>query len=125
MKKSFLTLVILVASVCAFAQHKVSVNAVSDFKTIRNGMVESTFVFDHELSAAEVSEFAEWTSNNAAVGTFNLVGKTLVTNIKADMNNSHVYAKMFHLLGVDSLEVIVGGQKKVMDIDAFFAHFQL
>ncbi|MBX7051354.1 MAG: hypothetical protein K1X54_04905 [Flavobacteriales bacterium] len=125
MKKSFLTLMILVASVCAFAQHKVSVSAVSDFKTIRNGMVESTFVFDHELSASELAEFSEWTGSNAAVGTFNLSGRTLVTSIKADMNNSHIYGKMFHLLGVESLEVMVGGQKKVMDIDAFFAHFQL
>jgi hypothetical protein len=60
--------------------------------------------------AAEVSqEFAEWTSQTMLLlGTFNLVGKTLVLRAsKLTMNNSHVYAKMFHLLGVDSLEVIV------------------
>lgn len=125
MKKSFLTLVILFASICVFAQHKVGVSAVSDFKTIKNGMVESTFTFDHELTSEEIQDFSEWTSQNAAAGVFNLTGKTLTTSIKADMNNSHVYAKMFHLLHVDVLEVMVSGQKKAMDTDAFFAHFNL
>jgi len=124
MKRIF-TLIFVLSTIVTFAQHTVAVTANSDFKTIRNGIVESTFVFEEDLTANQLESFVNWSTNNKALGNFDLVGKTLTTTLSTEGNHRHIYEKMFYLLEVDVLEVMVNGQKKPMDKEAFFAHFNL
>ncbi len=119
------TLIFVLFSFFASAQNRASVTANSDFKTIHNGIVESTFVFDQDLTPQQIESFATWTNQNKPVGNFSLVGKTLTTSLTVEGNHRNIYEKMFYLLGVDVLDVVVNGQKKPMDKDAFFAHFNL
>lgn len=119
------TLIFVFSSFFAIAQNRASVTANSDFKTINNGVIESTFVFDQDLTEQQLESFSTWTTQNKAIGTFSLVSKTLTTSFTVDGNNRHVYEKMFYLLGLDVFDVVVNGQKKPMDKDAFFAHFNL
>lgn len=119
------TLILLLSSFCAISQHKVTVTPTSDFKTIHNGIVESTFVFNTDLTTQEIEQFTKWANNNVDVGTFTLVGNTLVTALEVEANDRNVYGKIFYLLGVDILEVMVNGQKKMLDKDEFFDHINL
>lgn len=123
--KRFFTLALLISTMTLSAQHRMSVTQDSDFKLIQNGIVKSTFVLDTELSATEMADFTRWTQNNAALGEFNLVGKTLTTSLKFEANERNVYDKMFIMMGVDILEIDVNGLRKVLDKDGFFVHFNL
>ena len=123
--KRLTTLFLVFSSFFAVAQNKATVTANSDFKTIHNGFVESTFVFNQNLAPQQIASFTEWTNDNKPVGNFSLAGETLTTSIHVESNQRGVYEKMFYLLGVDVLEVVVNGQKKAMDKDDFFAHFNL
>lgn len=123
--KRFFTLALLISTITLTAQHRMSITPDSDFKLIQNGIVKSTFVLDTELSASELADFTRWTQNNVALGEFNLVGKTLTTSLKFEANDRNVYDKMFIMMGVDILEIDVNGQRKVLDKDGFFVHFNL
>lgn len=119
------TLALLIASFTLTAQHRATVSPNSDFKMIQNGFVVSTFVLDTELSESELENFNRWTQNNVALGEFKLVGKTLTTTLHIEGNDRNVYSKMFIMMGVDILEVEANGQRKVLDRDGFFEHFNL
>jgi len=123
--KCLVTLVCAVLSFTAFTQHKVQVAENSDFKTIQNDLVTSTFVFDAQPSANAIQAFDNWSAANGQLGAFDESGLILTTTFKTALNDRNVYSKMFYLLEIDVLEVTVNGQKKMMDKEQFFANFNL
>ena len=107
------------------AQHTLTLGSSSDFNTIHNGKIESTFVLDQELSATETANFTEWVSDNVALITVSKNALTVSMTCTPDYNNSKVYNKLFYMLGVDEVKVNVNGSEVEMSLPQFFSHFIL
>jgi hypothetical protein len=125
MMNRFFTLILLFAAFTCSAQHTATVSAQSDFSTIQNGKIESTFTLDHELSANELANFNEWVNDNASLMTITKNGLEIKAIMSPDYNDRKVYMKLFGMMGVDKFNVNSNGSLTLMEMNQFFEHFNL
>lgn len=120
-----ITFFLVLSCSVAFGQHTAAVSATSDFHTIQNNVVKSTFTLNSDPTEFELSGFHEWAQGNASLIQVTLEGRTLVTSFSTDYNERNVYTKLFRILGIESLEIMQNGEKVILGKDQFFDHFNL
>jgi len=107
------------------AQNTATISPSSDFKTIKDGFVVSVMTLDHELSAAQQQDIAQWASDNSGIIKITVAGKTVTTMLQAESNDRNVYDKMFMQMGVDHLRIGTGTKTETLSTSQFYDHFNL
>lgn len=127
MKFLYTAFFILAFSALGLCQRIASASVESDFKTVKNGFVESVFSFNQALTEAEKNEIISWAKANEPDMFISVSADNTALTLKLSptFNERTLYHKTFAQLNISEVTVTSNNTQNTLGLEAFFEQFGL
>ncbi len=127
MKLLYTAFFVFAFSVLGFSQRIATASASSDFKTIKSGMVETSFTLNEALSEMEKNDIIQWAEANSPHMKIAVSDdrKQLTLLVSPDYNVRAVYEKTFVQLNIEEIAMTSEGKKITLNKESFFSKIGL
>ena len=114
-----------ISTLTANAHDKITFKNKESFnQSCETGKTCTTFDLIKEIEKSELTNVGQWIKDNSSLFQYKVEGTIIHLQVLNPSPEKTIFEKMFHLMGLNEIEILEGDSKGVYSVDEFLSLYQ-